>query len=189
MAQDRKGTKVYVGNLDYGIDERDLRDMFNRYGRVNDVWIARKPPGFGFVWFDDSRDADDAVRAEDGKDLRGKRMRVEISSGGPRGGGPGRREFGSSECYQCGERGHFARECPRGRGGGRRRSRSRSRSPPRRRSRSRSRSPRRRSFSRSPRRSPSPRRRSPSPDRRGSPPPRSPAGGASPPRRSPSPRD
>lgn len=28
--------------------------------------IARKPPGFAFIEFDDSRDADDAVRKLDG---------------------------------------------------------------------------------------------------------------------------
>ena len=30
------------------------------------VWVARKPPGFAFIDFDDRRDAEDAVRDLDG---------------------------------------------------------------------------------------------------------------------------
>lgn len=32
--------------------ERDLRDEFERYGRLRSVWVARKPPGFGEDWLD-----------------------------------------------------------------------------------------------------------------------------------------
>lgn len=31
------------------------------------VWVARKPPGYAFVEFDDRRDALDAIRALDGE--------------------------------------------------------------------------------------------------------------------------
>lgn len=30
------------------------------------MWVARKPPGFAFVDFDDRRDAQDAIRELDG---------------------------------------------------------------------------------------------------------------------------
>lgn len=34
------------------------------------------PSGFGFVWFDDPRDAEDAVKDLDNRELLGKRMRM-----------------------------------------------------------------------------------------------------------------
>ena len=36
---------VYVGNLDFDANSGDLRREFDRYGRLRDVWVARRPPG------------------------------------------------------------------------------------------------------------------------------------------------
>ncbi|KAF5828193.1 hypothetical protein DUNSADRAFT_18071 [Dunaliella salina] len=74
------GDRVYVGNLPPGIHERDLEDEFIRFGRIRSVWVARKPPGFAFIEYEDVRDADDAVARLDG--YRG--WRVELSKRGPR---------------------------------------------------------------------------------------------------------
>jgi RNA recognition motif-containing protein len=43
------------------IEEDDLRDAFGKFGGIQKIWVARKPPGFAFVDFDDTRDAEDAV--------------------------------------------------------------------------------------------------------------------------------
>ncbi|MQL90070.1 hypothetical protein Taro_022636, partial [Colocasia esculenta] len=57
--------RVYVGNLDPRVTERELEDEFRSFGVLRSVWVARKPPGFAFVDFDDRRDAQDAIRELD----------------------------------------------------------------------------------------------------------------------------
>ncbi|XP_067286961.1 serine/arginine-rich splicing factor 7-like [Pseudorasbora parva] len=155
-------TKVYVGNLGTGAGKGELERAFGYYGPLRTVWIARNPPGFAFVEFEDPRDAEDAVRGLDGKVICGSRTRVELSTGMPRRSRydrpPTRRPFDPNDrCYECGEKGHYAYDCHRysrrRRSRSRSRSHSRSRSRGRRYGRSRSRSRGRRSRSFSPRRS------------------------------------
>lgn len=45
----------------------ELEDAFSYYGRLRSVWVARNPPGFAFIEFEDARDAEDAVRGLDGR--------------------------------------------------------------------------------------------------------------------------
>ncbi|XP_077526340.1 serine/arginine-rich splicing factor 7-like isoform X3 [Haemaphysalis longicornis] len=125
--------KVYVGELGNSGTKHELEEAFGHYGPLRNVWVARSPPGFAFVEFEDSRDARDAAHALNGKTLCGRRVRVELSTGKSRNSyhGSSRPFQPTDRCYDCGERGHYARDCSRGhtRRGPSRRSRSRSRSP------------------------------------------------------------
>ncbi|XP_021954722.1 serine/arginine-rich splicing factor 3 isoform X2 [Folsomia candida] len=121
--------KVYVGNLGNSASKNELESSFGKYGPLKNVWVARNPPGFAFIEFEDPRDAEDAVRHLDGTRLCGVRIRAEMSTGR----NPSGRGRGSAPPRRGGDRGY---------GGGR----SRSRSPAARRRFSRSRS---RSHSRS----------------------------------------
>ncbi|KAK9718776.1 RNA recognition motif [Popillia japonica] len=91
------GTRVYVGGLPYGATERDLERFFRGYGRMRDVLIKN---GYGFVEFDDYRDADDAVYELNGKKLLGERVTVEKARGTPR----GRDQWSSRNDYRSHER-------------------------------------------------------------------------------------
>ncbi|KAG8093767.1 hypothetical protein GUJ93_ZPchr0012g21637 [Zizania palustris] len=84
--------RVYVGNLDPRVTARELEDEFRVFGVLRSVWVARKPPGFAFVDFDDRRDAQDAIRDLDGKNG----WRVELSRNASSSHG-GRDRHGGSE--------------------------------------------------------------------------------------------
>ncbi|VDM96322.1 unnamed protein product [Thelazia callipaeda] len=86
--------KVFVGGLPNDASTEEIEDTFSKYGRIKKVWLARRPPGFAFVEFEDSRDAEDAVKGLDGSRICGVRPRVEFSHGGSRRGG--RRNYGGS---------------------------------------------------------------------------------------------
>ena len=55
---------MYIGNMPSGVREKDLERFFKKFGRPNDFLVKQ---GFGFVEFDDYRDADDAVYELNGK--------------------------------------------------------------------------------------------------------------------------
>lgn len=76
-------SRVYVGGIPYETRERDLENFFRGFGRIRDVLI--KNGRYGFVEFDDYRDAEDAVYELHGKKLLGMRVSVEMARGRPRG--------------------------------------------------------------------------------------------------------
>eukprot|EP00613_Pedinella_sp_CCMP2098_P043656 CAMPEP_0171788590 /NCGR_PEP_ID=MMETSP0991-20121206/64582_1 /TAXON_ID=483369 /ORGANISM="non described non described, Strain CCMP2098" /LENGTH=241 /DNA_ID=CAMNT_0012397753 /DNA_START=17 /DNA_END=742 /DNA_ORIENTATION=+ len=95
--------RCYVSGEKIGvtIDKEDLQDAFSRFGTVTDVWVARQPPGFAFVTFEDSRDGEDAIKDMQNKEILGCPVRIEESrgkSGGARPRGDGGRGGGGG-CY------------------------------------------------------------------------------------------
>lgn len=75
---------IYVGNLPLDIKEWEVEDLFYKYGRILDIElkIPPRPPCYCFVEFENSRDAEDAIRGRDGYNFDGCRLRVELAHGG-----------------------------------------------------------------------------------------------------------
>ncbi|OMH84664.1 Serine/arginine-rich splicing factor [Zancudomyces culisetae] len=133
------GSQLFVGRLPRDIRSSELEDLFSRYGKLSRCDIKR---GYGFIEYEDRRDAEDALKDADGMRLGGGRIVVEYAKG------RARRSTDSNTCFKCGREGHWARDCSsRGTGGrfdrGSRRDRSESRSRSRGRDRDRDRSHRR----------------------------------------------
>ena len=98
--------RVYVGGLNDTIKKEDLQTQFEKFGKLNKVWVAFNPPGFAFIEFFNMDEAEMACSNMNGTEIMGAKLRVEISRGrgrsgrggrgrGERGGGRGRGGFGS----------------------------------------------------------------------------------------------
>eukprot|EP00916_Digyalum_oweni_P024453 GHVL01040391.1.p1 GENE.GHVL01040391.1~~GHVL01040391.1.p1 ORF type:complete len:180 (+),score=30.38 GHVL01040391.1:77-616(+) len=75
------GKKIYVGGLDELTGPRELQDTFTQFGNITNVWVARQPPGFGFVTFEDKRDAEDAIAGSDSIRIADRRVKVQLAQG------------------------------------------------------------------------------------------------------------
>jgi len=86
-------SRVYVGNLDPQVTSDELQREMNRFGTTSSIWVARSPPGFAFVEFEDARDAEDAVRELSDVRIGAQRIKCEIAknrgrNSAPAGGAP-----------------------------------------------------------------------------------------------------
>jgi len=72
---------IYVGNLNYRLQEDDLREVFANYGEVTSVKlisdrITGRAKGFGFVEMANDDEGKQAVENLDGSELMDREMRV-----------------------------------------------------------------------------------------------------------------
>ena len=96
-------SKLYVGNLTYGVTDSDLQTMFAPFGTVQSAQVIMdrdtgRSKGFGFVEMSNSNEATAAINGLNGKEVDGRQLTVNEAKpredrGGGRGGG-GRGGFG-----------------------------------------------------------------------------------------------
>ena len=90
--------KLYVGNLPYSVEEEQLRGIFGQYGEISQLNLIMdrdtgRPKGFGFITFANQQAAEKALE-QNGKDLGGRPLKVNIATDKPRTGGGGPRSGG-----------------------------------------------------------------------------------------------
>jgi RNA recognition motif-containing protein len=96
---------IYVGNLSFTTSETDLKDAFQAFGEVQSCNIIKdkysgQSRGFGFVEMPNKDEAEKAISTLNGKDLKGRTLKVneaKARTDGPGGGGRG--GFGGSRRY------------------------------------------------------------------------------------------
>lgn len=73
--------KLYIGNLSYDTTDNDLRAAFAAHGELRSAQVIMdretgRSRGFGFVEMDNPAEAENAMRALNGIDLRGRTLVV-----------------------------------------------------------------------------------------------------------------
>lgn len=77
-------SKVYVGNLSWGIDTDQLKQAFEQFGNIVDAIVVTdrqtgRSRGFGFVEFEEEEAAQKAIDEMNGKDLDGREIVVNFA--------------------------------------------------------------------------------------------------------------
>lgn len=72
---------IYVGNLNFKVNEDILKEVFEEFGAVNSAKIitdkySGRSKGFGFIEMEDQSEASAAIEALNGKVLEGRDMVV-----------------------------------------------------------------------------------------------------------------
>lgn len=75
-----ENSKLYVGNLDYGMNDADLQEVFSAAGTVVSAKIIMDPngrsKGFGFVEMSSGDEAQAAIAQLNGKEINGRALNV-----------------------------------------------------------------------------------------------------------------
>src|SRR5215475_537723 len=72
---------IFVGNLDFATTEQDLRSLFEPYGQVDNVSVAKdrfsgQPRGFGFVEMANAEEGERAIAELNGRQFGSRDLTV-----------------------------------------------------------------------------------------------------------------
>ncbi|MFC1850610.1 RNA recognition motif domain-containing protein [candidate division CSSED10-310 bacterium] len=82
-----QGSKLFVGNLNYTVENADLEELFSKFGTVKDVKIVERR-GFGFVEMSSQSEAEKAKEELNNTSFKGRNLNIDEAkprrSGGKR---------------------------------------------------------------------------------------------------------
>ncbi len=81
LSQNFFNMNIYVGNLDFKVDEEDLKGIFEEYGNVSEARVitdkfSGRSKGFGFIVMNDQSEAEKAIEELSGATLENRQMVV-----------------------------------------------------------------------------------------------------------------
>ncbi len=88
------GRRLYVGNLAWTVTDQDLHDVFSEAGKVENSQVimdraTNRSRGFGFVEMANDEDADNAIKKLNGREIKGRAIKVNEAQARTGGGGGG----------------------------------------------------------------------------------------------------
>ncbi len=89
--------RLYVGNLAWTVTDQDLQDAFAEAGKVESAQVimdraTNRSRGFGFVEMASDEAAEAAIKKLNGRDIKGRAIRVNEAQARSAGGGRGDRD-------------------------------------------------------------------------------------------------
>lgn len=77
-------TRLYVGNLPYGVTDETLKELFAAFGNVVSANVivdkmSGRSKGFGFVEFENETEAQSAIEGMNGKEVEGRAVTVSVA--------------------------------------------------------------------------------------------------------------
>ena len=93
------GRRLYVGNLAWTVTDQDLQDAFSEAGTVDSAQVimdraTNRSRGFGFVEMATDEAAETAITTLNGREVKGRPIRVNEAQARTGGGGGGSRSSG-----------------------------------------------------------------------------------------------
>lgn len=78
-----QGEQLYIGNLPYHVNNYQLKEIFSRYGEIQDVRVIKnartgRSKGFAFITYVDSKNAKKALSAH-GESIQGRSIVVRMA--------------------------------------------------------------------------------------------------------------
>ena len=89
---------IYVGNLSRDVSEAELREAFQAFGEIQSCNIIKdkftgESRGFGFVEMPNKEEAEKAISMLNGKDFKGRSLKVNEAKPRTEGSGGGGRRY------------------------------------------------------------------------------------------------
>jgi len=93
--------KLFVGNLSWNIDDKQLAEIFGEFGTVAEAVVIKdkfqgRSKGFGFVTMSSDEEAQKAIEGLNGKEVDGRAVNVSISNSEKR---DSRKSYGGNSKY------------------------------------------------------------------------------------------
>ncbi|MFP4619899.1 MAG: RNA recognition motif domain-containing protein [Bacteroidales bacterium] len=75
---------IYIGNLNFTVDEDKLRRIFEKYGEVSSVKLIRdkdtgESKGYGFIEMKNDEEAKKALQEMNSQEIDGRHVKVNIA--------------------------------------------------------------------------------------------------------------
>ncbi|KAK5625215.1 hypothetical protein RRF57_000931 [Xylaria bambusicola] len=73
------GSRVFIGNLSASVRQKDISEIFSKYGHIEE--ISLKKESYGFVQYPSATEAQAAINHLNGRNIGGKKINLEVARG------------------------------------------------------------------------------------------------------------